>query len=242
MTSWEPAPDRPRLPPGEVHVWSVSLSLPATEIRSRRQILSADERERADRFHFPRDGDRFIAARGALRSIIAKYTGEEPNEVRFRYGSHGKPYLSADPPPLMFNLAHSGELALVAVAGTGELGIDVERIRPKVSEEGIAERFFSAREVNAIRSSPPASQADAFFRCWTRKEALIKAIGKGLSFGLGQFTVSVATDTPAALLDTAFDPNEARRWTLHHIDPAPGYIGALAVPWVPETVRYWRFH
>jgi 4'-phosphopantetheinyl transferase len=141
----------------------------------------------------------------------------------------------------MFNLAHSGDLALVAVAEYGELGIDVEGVRPKVSEEGIAERFFSAREVNAIRSLPPASQADAFFRCWTRKEAFIKAVGKGLSFGLGQFTVSVAANAPAALLETAFDPSEARSWTLHHIDPAPGYIGALAVPWVPKTVHYWRF-
>jgi 4'-phosphopantetheinyl transferase len=223
------------VPPDVVDVWRVALEAP-----SRVEYLSPDELARAGRFRFDRHRRRFIAARAALRAVLAGYLGQHPRKIQFLYGEHGKPHLD-DPPPLEFNLAHSGELALIAVTGTHAVGVDVELERDNVADEGIAERFFSASEVAALHSLPTEQRQAAFFRCWTRKEAFLKATGKGLSFGLDQFSVSLLPAEPAALLSVPTGTENPARWSFFHLDPGTGYQAALAVRGVTDSVRLWQF-
>ncbi|HEV7217131.1 MAG TPA: 4'-phosphopantetheinyl transferase superfamily protein, partial [Chloroflexota bacterium] len=140
---------------------------------------------------------------------------------------------------LRFNLSHTDGLALLAVTRERELGIDVERVRKGIAREGIAERFFTTTEVADLRALPADSQDDAFFACWTRKEAYVKARGEGLSIPLDQFAVSLLPGEPAALLHVALDPDEVKRWSLHDLDAGPGYRAALLVEGHNPTLS-WR--
>lgn len=207
----------------------MGLDLPDEERAELSKLLKPEELERAARFHFARDRNRFLAARARLRILLGRYLGVAPSAVRFQYGSRGKPGLAGHGGNLPFNLAHSGALALVGVTRDRNIGVDVEFLRPGPPREKIAERFFSVREVAALRSLPAAEQVRAFYNCWTRKEAFLKATGEGLPFGLDRFSVSLVPGEPAALLEVPFGQGEAARWSLRHLEPAPGYIGAVAV-------------
>jgi 4'-phosphopantetheinyl transferase len=212
------------LPPDEVHVWRASLDRPLSGLDA---LLSADERARADRFRFDRDRSRFVAARGLLRELLARYTGVAPARLTFRYGAFEKPFL--DGPGPWFNVSHSGPLALFAVGARAELGIDVERFDPEFVAGRIPEHFFSAAEVRALRSLPVDEQARAFLTCWTRKEAFIKARGDGLSLALDSFDVTLEPGRPAALLRTAWSASEPAEWSVVDLsDPAGEYAAALA--------------
>lgn len=238
---WLSPPEYPELASADVvDVWRAELDLAPPRLEELARTLAADEMARAWRFYFPQDRARFIAARGLLRRILALYTHMPPEALRFTYGARGKPSLAAPRSGFEFNLAHSRGLALYAVTRERPVGVDVESIRPELAAERIAERFFSAEETAALRALPPEEQAAAFFRCWTRKEALLKAWGQGLGFGLDRFTVSCAADQ-AALLATPFDPAEAARWSLYSLEPGPGYAGALAVRGAVTELRCWRF-
>lgn len=237
---WERAPAQVRAVGDEVHVWRASCRLTATEILTLRRLLSDDELERAKRFHFARDRDHYTAARAALRVILGRYLNLPPAGLRFKYNSFGKPTLDGGAGGLRFNLSHSGGLALYAVALGREVGVDVEHLKDEM-DGGVAERFFSPSEVAALRSLAPEAQKRAFFDCWTRKEAYIKARGEGLSLPLDSFDVSVAPDEPAALLRTRDDAGEASRWTLHELSPGPGYAAALAVEGGDWRLRCWRW-
>ena len=227
----------PSLARGDVHVWHASLSVDRPSQDELLGTLSPDERARAERFHFERGRDRFITGRGLLRAILARYLARPPEALRFDYSLHGKPRLSgSDGDRLRFNVSHSHDLALYAITEDRELGVDVERIEPRL-EKGIAERFFSPGEVAALRALPAEVQSEAFFACWTRKEAYVKAKGEGLSFGLDQFEVSLAPGEPAALLRTIADPDEACRWSLRELAPEPGYAAAVAVEGRDVEVR-----
>ena len=221
----------------EVHVWRASLDQAPARIQGFLHTLAADERARAERFYFERDRDHFIVARGVLRAILGRYSSRAPEGLSFCYGAHGKPALAghSGADAIRFNVSHSGELALYAVARDREVGIDLERIRFDLAAAEIAERFFSQAEVEMLRALPAEAQRDAFFRCWTRKEAYIKARGEGLSLPLDQFDVSLAPGEPAELLRTQRDPSEASRWSIHELTPAPGYVAAVAV-----EARGWR--
>jgi 4'-phosphopantetheinyl transferase len=227
-------------PRGEVHVWRAPLSISDPERADLLATLSPDERARADRFHFDRDRAHFIAGRGFLRAILGAYLDVAPRALVFDYSPHGKPRLATGAGGLRFNLSHSHDLALCAVALDRELGVDVEYIQPRL-EEGIAERFFSRREVAALRSLPAEAQSAAFFACWTRKEAYVKAHGQGLSLRLDRFDVSLAPGEPAALLRTEDDPAEAMRWSLRELVPGPGYAGALAAEGQTWRLRCWQW-
>lgn len=179
-----------RLPPkslalgiDEVHVWRAALDGAASHLQSLWQTLSLDERGRAERFHFRRDHDSFVVARGMLRIILGRYLNAEPDRLRFRYSHYGKPTLAGefDEEALCFNLSHSDRLALYAITRGRKIGVDLERIRPDFADEQIAEQFFASGEVAALRALPLHAQQEAFFNCWTRKEAFIKARGEGLS-------------------------------------------------------------
>lgn len=200
-------------------------------MRSLRHTLTADECQRAERYIFEKDRTHFVVARGLLRVLLGRYLRQDPQHLRFTYGPHGKPALATDTGgvALRFNVSHSHGLALYAITCGREVGVDVERIRPAVAQEKIAERFFSPREVTVLRALPTLLQAPAFFACWTRKEAYIKAKGDGLSLPLDQFDVSLAPGEPAALLHTTRDPQEAACWALQDLAPAPGYRAAVAV-------------
>jgi len=240
MTRWGNAPANPRLAADELHIWMLPLGLDSGLVERFRATLGRDELARAGRFHFERHRNHFIAAHGQVRATLGQYLGRPASALRFRLGAKGKPYLAAEPPELQFNLAHSGELALLAVHPSADAGVDIEFHRDGVAGERIAERFFSAAEVKALRSLPKPDREAAFFRCWTRKEAFLKANGKGLSFGLNQFSVSFLPGEPAALLETPFDPAEAKRWSLFHLDVRPGYTAAAVVRGGGATPRCWR--
>ncbi|MDH7486310.1 MAG: 4'-phosphopantetheinyl transferase superfamily protein [Anaerolineae bacterium] len=225
---WPVPPADLTLGDDEVHVWRVHLDLSAGAILALRRTLAAEELARARRFHFEEDRRRFIAAHGALRDILGRYLRKWPQEVRFRYSPHGKPLLATEP-NLHFNLAHTGDLALVAVARHQPVGVDIERIHPDISRELIAARIFSSREQAQLQALPAEVQTQAFFNCWTRKEAYVKARGEGLSLPLERFDVSLAPGEPARLLHVADDPQEAARWTLVDLAPAQDYAAALAV-------------
>ena len=184
---WRPSPPDGRLPAQEINVWRVSLEQPVECVERLSRILSTDERMRAERFHFDRERKRFIVSRGALRTILGRYLGVGPDQLRFRYGPHGKPCLSEefDRCALGFNLAHSNDLALYAFASGRKVGIDVEHVHPIPDAEQIAARFFSKYENAVLRELPESQRLEAFFNCWTRKEAFIKAIGDGLTSSLG---------------------------------------------------------
>jgi 4'-phosphopantetheinyl transferase len=216
---------------GEVHVWRAVLDLPESQVHSLRSTLTADERQRAERYIFEKDRTHFVVARGLLRVLLGGYLRQDPSCLRFAYGPYGKPALATDTgrAALRFNVSHSHGLALYAITRGREVGVDIERIRPEIAQEKIAEHFFAPREVTVLRSLPPLLQAPAFFACWTRKEAYIKAKGDGLALPLDQFEVSLAPGEPAVLLRTAWDPHEAAGWALKDLAPAPDYRAAVAV-------------
>jgi 4'-phosphopantetheinyl transferase len=216
----------------EVHVWRTPLDLTSIIVQRLRQFLSSDELVRAGRFHFERDRKHFIVARGCLRAILSRYLKVHAAEIEFVYGDKGKPYLSgtcADTQPFYFNLAHSAGLAVYALTSICEIGIDLERIRPEFTGDEIANRFFSPGEVSCLNQMSANLRPEAFFNCWTRKEAFIKATGMGLSLPLDEFEVTLAPGQPAQLLRTNWDEAEAFRWSIKSIDAGTGYIAAVAV-------------
>ena len=224
----------------EVHLWRVDLQPSDSTCGQLARLLSTDEQQRADRFCFQRDRQRWVVARAALRQILAKYLALPATELQFEYSGHGKPSLH---PKLLcgvnFNLAHSGDLAVVAVTKAPSIGIDLEVIRPLEDRQAIARRYFSLAEQQAFFSLLPEGQSAAFFRCWTRKEAYLKACGQGLSRALDSFDVSLdapslgaielVTEAPARLLRDALDVAAPDHWHLEHLEPLPGYVGACAV-------------
>ena len=230
VPSWGLPPETLILGSDEIHVWRVTLDQTTSQIESFRHTLAADEQAKAERFYFRRDREHFIVARGVLRALLGFYLNKAPGCLSFRYSSHGKPALAWESggDPVRFNLSHSHGVALYAVTRGREVGIDLEYIRSDLAVEQIAERFFSRREIAMLRALPIDLRTYAFFLCWTRKEAYLKARGEGLSLPLDQFDVSLIPGEPAALLSTDCGSPEALRWSLQELTPAPGYVAALA--------------
>ena len=219
-----------RLQLHEIHVWSQSLSREPAEIESFRTFLSKDELERVARFRFEASRGEYIVSRGTLRALVGLYLEVPPQELRFVYSEYGRPSLAPGTSSrlLNFNIAHSGDVVLLAFAEGRQVGIDVEKLRRDFATSEIAERFFSIAEREALRALPQDQRHEAFFRCWTRKEAFIKALGEGLSHPLDQFDVSLAPGGPAVLLATRPDAQEAKRWKLWNIYVPGDYAAALA--------------
>jgi 4'-phosphopantetheinyl transferase len=203
--------------------------------------LDQDERTRASRFHFDKHRRHFVVSRGFLRALLGRYLDTSPEAVRFAYGPHGKPMLEGEhrDSSLRFNASHSGDWAVYAFVQEHEIGVDVEQIKEDFATEGIAERFFSVREVQILNALPEAEKPAAFFRCWTRKEAYIKAIGTGLSHPLDTFDVTLAPGEPAALLRVARDPESIARWSIFDLEVGAEYAAALAVAGPVSALRRW---
>lgn len=223
--------DQHVLGPGVAHVWQIPLVLEEPAVQRCRQALSSDEIQRADRFHFARDRVRFVAAHAAMREILAGYVNSAPQDLTFVTGDRGKPALASGGKGFQveFNLSHSGDFAVLAIAKSMVLGVDIERINPEFASEQIAERFFAPIEVDHLRSLPPAAQAEAFFSCWTRKEAYIKAVGEGLSIPLDSFAVAFGPGVSPRLLQVDAQLDEISRWSMYDLQAPGGYKAALVI-------------
>ncbi len=228
--SWGFPPDEWQLNRAEVHVWAAALDKPVEQISSLEQTLSADERDRAMRFHFERDRNRFIAGRGILRAILSAYLKIDPAQLQFVYSSRGKPILTGLPESctLHFNLAHSNDLILIALTRICAVGIDVEWIHSIGDIENIASHFCSRREAVELMAQQREQRTLAFLNLWTRKEAYLKATGGGLSDMIGQIEVSFLPGEPARLLAISGDPQAAACWTLAELTPAADFKAAVA--------------
>jgi 4'-phosphopantetheinyl transferase len=236
-------PDRPvRIGPRDVHLWYVHLDWAAADTKRVERWLSLDERQRAQRFRFDRDRNRFIVRRAVLRMLLGEYLESPAGDIAFVYRALGKPALAPafDRHRLSFNASHSHDLAVVAVAFDRTLGVDVEWVRPLVDLEAIARRFFAPRENLALNRVAPAERVQAFFNCWTRKEAFVKASGEGLTRALDSFEVSLTPGEPARLLHCA-DVAERDAMTLRAFVPAPGYVGAIAATGCDWTLRCYEW-
>lgn len=237
---WSMSPAHLDLQPYHLDVWRIRLDIFGDRLRRLEAALSAEERERAARFHFPADRDRFIAAHGCLRDVLARYLRVPPDRLTFSVKEYGKPALQDH--ALEFNLSHSGDFALIAVTLGRSVGVDVERIRTSSSSDLVPRRFFSETEACELEALPLEQREAAFFRCWTRKEAYIKAQGLGLSLPLQSFDVSLAPGQPALLRATRPDPGEAARWKLFSLEIAPGYASAVAAEGQGLQLRLWDWN
>lgn len=220
-----------------VDIWSVALDAPPETVRRLFDSMSENEQARARRFVTETLRTRYTVARGILRALIGAYLERDPASVEFDYAGGGKPSVRGG--SLDFNLSHSGNLAIYAFARGCEVGIDVEERRAISDLLGIADRFFAPKEYAELAALAPDLQEEAFFRCWTRKEAYLKAIGDGIAAPLDEFEVTLLSDDPPALRHIAGDRAAAARWHVHHLAPGPGYVGALAAA-VPIEVGPWR--
>jgi len=197
-------------------------------------LLSAEERKRAGRLRSEKAARQYAASLGVLREVLGRCAGVEPASLAFRRNAHGKPSLEGAGEGLGFNLSHSGDWMLVAVARGRQVGVDIERVNARRPLRRLAERFFAPGEREALRAVPDAGLAEAFYTCWTRKEAYLKARGEGLHFPLGAFEVSVSPEAPA-LLRVEGEPEEAGRWSVRDVPVPEGYAGAVVV-----EGREWR--
>jgi 4'-phosphopantetheinyl transferase len=213
--------------PNVVDTWTVDLDQPADVRAAYARALSDDELQRASRFVFERDRHHYVVCRGALRHLLAAYLDAAPGDLVFDYGHRGKPSLDgAAAGRLQFNVSHASGVAVAAVSTGAPIGVDLECISRTVEFEELAGRFFSPREAEDLLSLPVADRRAAFFACWTRKEAYIKAIGDGLACPLDSFAVTLRSGEPPAFRWIATD--DAAAWTLRTFEPAAGYVAAVA--------------
>jgi 4'-phosphopantetheinyl transferase len=217
----------PSIPGREIHVWQARIDPAPTHVAGLEDILSPDEKERAGRFMFEHLKSAFVVSRGTLRVLLGNYLEIAPRDVLFRYGTNGKPALAGSG-VIDFNASHSDGLAVFGFTRGCEIGIDVEKVRPIEDMRNIADHFFCAEEAAELMSLEPGLRERAFFNCWTRKEAYIKATGKGLSEPLDSFRVSLEPGRPARLIHIRGDALAAQKWAFHDLPVASGYVAALA--------------
>ena len=239
--SWPTVSGIPLLPVGEVHVWRAELDVDPAVREQLQQTLGPDELARAARYRFARHHDHFLMSHGILRAVLARYLQVAPRELCFAQGLHGKPaLLGSAAGSLQFNLSRAHGLALYAVARGVRVGVDVEYVHADLAERAEVTQFFSPAEIRGLNRLSPTERNTAFFECWTRKEAFIKATGEGLTRALNSFTVSVSPGH-ADLEAVDDDPGEVSRWAMRAIAPAPGYQAALVVEMARPLVRCWHW-
>jgi len=224
---------------GALHVWRIRIDQPGTVIHGLEGHLSSDETRKADALGREVDRRRFVVAHGALREILASYTGHAPRDLSFGSAFAGKPILidEVGEQPLRFSLSHSEEWVLVGVTLSVEVGIDIERINPGTSVEAIAERFFSRREAEALCALPAEHRTAAFFAVWARKEAYVKARGEGIVNRLHRFSLSVDPTEIPVLLDDSMDEDAPLHWRIYDLDVADGYAAAVVAEGSEHRLR-----
>jgi 4'-phosphopantetheinyl transferase len=214
-----------------VHVWKIALDVDQNTLERLQTTLDTSELHRASRFRFHADKRRFIIGHSALRIILSRYAGMAPNKITFLYNTYGKPELPNHlrTPPIHFNISHSGELALIGICHNRRVGIDIERLDRSVRIQAIADRYFSPEESEAIRSLPPEQQRLAFFRCWTAKEAYLKALGVGLYGSLNNLRTSICNGNTVSIRRFVNGNRANESWTLKPLDVGKNYVATLAV-------------
>ena len=237
---WLNAPDSLILRDEDAHIWRADLEVDEGIQSSFLKLLTPDEKNRAQKFHFAKDKRNFIAARGILRFLIGKYLEMNPAEISFQYSQFGKPSIASNN-SLKFNISHSQNIALFAFTKKLNIGIDVEFVNPKIEAKDIAANFFSTNEVLNLLALPEELQTLGFFNCWTRKEAFIKAVGEGLSFPLDKFEVSLDPDKPAKLLATHWEPKAVSKWSMYSMLPETNFVGCLAIEGQVDQVNFWNW-
>jgi 4'-phosphopantetheinyl transferase len=228
--SWSVGPSSPDLSSDRVDVWRVPLDEPSSTV-STSSVLSSDEFNRAQRFHFEKDRLHFVRCRSALRFLLSRYLGIAAGDLRFEYRPGGKPELAAQQNPLQlrFNVSHSAQLALIAVSAVRRLGIDLEEERADVDIAALSDRFFSTREREGLRALPDRLRMAGFFACWTRKESFLKATGDGLGFPLADFSVTTHPELDPALEEIRGDIQVRKQWFLADLRVEGGYRATVAV-------------
>jgi 4'-phosphopantetheinyl transferase len=222
----------------EVHLWALPLAASPKAVEAFQSYLSPEEKARAERFVFPRHREAYTLSQGALRLLLSDYLKIPPLQIQLDVGPKGKPSVR-DEPELTFNKSHSNKLALYAIAKGCAIGVDLEELRELPGLDEIASHYFCAGEALELSSLGGMSERqEAFFRCWTRKEAYIKAVGDGLSIPLDQFQVTLLPDHPARFVHIGDDERTASEWRLHHLEPAIGYVGALAYRGEQRAIRF----
>jgi len=219
-------------PKGEVvDIWIVDLSVAEQTLQRAQTVLSEDELQRSRRFRFPVDCRRFVMARANLRRILASYLHVAAQTLVFDYSEYGKPTLSRPQSQMRFNVSRSGERALIACTQGREVGVDIEKERQDIEIDDLAKRFFTALENAKLQAFPLPDRYQAFLRCWTCKEAFVKAVGRGLSLGLDKFDVSLGIGEPGSGGATSTEKFSVDGWSLSPIvsNTLEGYISAAAV-------------
>ena len=237
MDNWTRPSTSLELENHQVDIWRISLDLYPASAQWAESTLSADESARAKCFYFEKDRRRYTLTHACLRDILSHYLRCRHHELTFSIDQYRKPFLSNC--DLQFNLSHSGDYILIAVAHKRKVGVDVEHFRINLELEKIAKRFFSPMEHEEFSTVPDEQKMTAFFNCWTRKEAYIKAHGLGMSMPLSSFDVSLAPNETTSLRATRPDAAEASKWTLLSLDVQPGYAGAIAVQGKYLEFRLW---
>jgi 4'-phosphopantetheinyl transferase len=242
---WQNPLNQPTLTDNQVHVWRANLDLPTVTIEELAAILSSDEIERANRFHFSKDRKRFIAARSILRQLLGNYLQITPDKLEFEYSDRGKPRLSASMPnsSLQFNVSHSHEYALYGFIYDQAIGVDIEYLREMSDAVKIAERFFSPREFKLIASYPKEQQHQVFFKFWTAKEAYLKATGTGLAGSIADVEISLDHTKSPKLLTIQGNKTAAASWSMYSCIPANNYLAtiAVAIPITEQQVYFWHY-
>jgi 4'-phosphopantetheinyl transferase len=241
LTNWSVSPDNMTLSKGKIDVWAVPLDSGKGYIAECNELLSKDEISRARRFHFEADQRRFTIARGCLRKLIGRYLKRDAHSIVFQTNEYGKPRLAGENDmPLCFNISHSGEMAVMAFTYSRELGVDIELIRENIDHQSLSERFFSEAEATILKSLADEDRLKCFYETWTRKEAFIKAVGKGLSIPLDQFDVSVGVGVSPALVDVRYDCANSSGWFMSEITLNESFAGAIAVEGKDAEIRRFR--
>jgi len=243
MAEWLHPVALPELSYDRVDVWRLAMDQPEARVTALYGILGADERARADRFYFEKDRRRYTVARGGLRQILARYLCVAPCAVAFEYSEYGKPSIGnvRTTQDIRFNVSHSNECALFAFTLRREVGVDVEYMRVNLDVEALARHSFSPWEVRELCNLPLAARREAFFNCWTRKEAFIKAHGEGLSLGLDRFDVTLSPGEAPALRRFEVNPEELSLWVMRALEAPVGYKAALAVEGHGWELRCWDY-
>lgn len=245
MCIGEPTSDlKPVLGLGEVHVWIGRTQISEPLLQALERTLGDDERIRAGKFRFQTDRCRYIAAHGILRNIVGRYLEVGPSDVSFTENAFGKPFLRPDGggENLFFNISHSGDLVVVALARKRQIGVDVELVRALPDFDSIAEGHFAPPERALLTAAEPERRQQTFFACWTRKEAYIKAVGQGLSMQLDAFDTCMPHGCPGRRLEGSGEPAGVESWWLADLTVPTGYQGAVVVEGELERLSYcnWR--
>lgn len=222
----------------EIHAWHLNIKDHLDRLETYKGLLDKEEKEKAHRFRFDKDYNCSIIARGVLRILLGDYLQRPPAKITFAYGASGKPEIDGDT-TIKFNISHARDAIVFGFVHNDAIGVDIEFMDEKIDTMQIAKHFFSKEEIAALHAQPENKRVEAFYNCWTRKEAFIKAVGEGLSFPLDQFVVSLKPAIKAQLLETKWDQEEKKKWMLESFTPEKKYVSALALRGKVSDIQ-WR--